>query len=389
MRKKLICWLLVMLFACLQLGGVTVFAAEAGSTTLNLSCQSAYICDAQNQTVLYEKNADKRVSPASITKVMSVILILEAIESGALHLQDKVTASAHAAAMGGSQIWLEVGEEMTVDELLRAVLVGSANDATVALAEAVSGSEEAFVEKMNQKAQSLGMKNTHFVNAAGLDADGHYTTARDVGKMSAELLSHPKVMEYTTIWMDELRDGKTQLVNTNRLVRNYMGITGLKTGTTGKAGRCLVASAKRDDLHTIAVIMGCDNNDARYGGAEKMLNWAFANYAAVIPKDVTLDLEPLPVLNGQSQKVKVYADIENSVVLPKGKEGELTYRITMAKNVKAPVEDGQTVGEVQVLLGDEVCSGYVVRAAQSVKPMNFAVAFWRYFQALIGVQIDQ
>jgi len=377
--KKVLCLLL-----CLPLLLVPL-SVSAEETALSLNCRAAILVDVDTGLVLYEKEADKSVSPASITKVMSILLIMEALSSGALHLEDRVTASAHASSMGGSQIWLEHGEEMSVDELLRAAMIGSANDATVALAEAVAGSEEAFVQRMNEKAAELQMTHTHFCNASGLDAETHLTTARDIATMCRALLAYPEVQKYSTTWMDELRDGKTQLVNTNKLVHSYEGITGLKTGTTGKAGRCLAASAEREGFHVLAVIMGCDQNEDRYGGAEKMLNWAFANYEAVVPKDGAKGLEPLKVLCGKEERVAVYADITKPVVLEKGKKEQLTYQITLAKDVLAPVEEGQCVGKVEVLSEGKILSEYPILCAKSVECMTFQTAFVLFWKDFVNI----
>jgi len=243
----------------------------------SIPAKSAILMDQQSGRVLFEQNADEPVAPASITKIMTLLLVIEALEEGKISLEDKVVTSELAASMGGSQIWLEPGEEMTVDELLRAVAIASANDASVALAEHVAGSEPAFIERMNKRAAQLGMQNTRFLNCTGLDEEGHVTTARDVAIVSRELISHPMIIEYSTIWMDELRNGETQLVNTNKLVRFYPGATGLKTGTTSIAGSCLSATATRDGLSLVAVVMGAPNSDSRFAAARGLLDYGFAN----------------------------------------------------------------------------------------------------------------
>lgn len=364
---------------------ICTFSASAEEQPLSLNCKSAIIIEAETGKVLYEKNADQTLAPASITKVMTMLLVMEAISSGALHYEDRVTASAHAASMGGSQIWLEPGEEMSVDELIRATMIASANDAAVALAEKVSGSEEAFVLRMNEKATELGMDNTKFCNAAGLDEEGHLTTAHDIGLMCRALLQYDEIQNYSTVWMDYLRDGTTELVNTNKLVHSYDGITGLKTGTTGQAGRCLAASAKKDNFHVIAVILGCDNNDDRYGGAEKMLDWAFANFESVVPKDATLDMESVTVLHGVSQSVAVYSDIRNPVIVEKGQKDKLQYRVTVAKDVQAPVEEGQNIGSVQVVLEEEVLGTYAICCKNEVKEMDLFTGMMLFFQEILKI----
>ncbi|MBQ2792748.1 MAG: D-alanyl-D-alanine carboxypeptidase [Oscillospiraceae bacterium] len=246
----------LLLAVCLTVTPVSADEMQPQQTDMALDCRSAILIEQNTGQVLYEENADEPMAPASITKIMTLLLTFEAMEQGKFGLDTPLTCSEHAASMGGSQIWLEVGETMTVDEILRATFISSANDAAVVLAEAVAGSEEAFVAQMNQKAAQLGMKNTHFQNATGLDAPEHYSTARDIAVMSAALLHYPGVTDYSTVWMDSLRDGATQLVNTNKLVRFYDGATGLKTGTTDGAGSCLAASAKRGELSLVAVSLG-------------------------------------------------------------------------------------------------------------------------------------
>ena len=263
---------------------VTASATIPMSTAPEIAAKSVILMECSTGKVLYENNADESLSPASITKIMTMLLIAEYLDNGNLLLTDKVTASEHAVSMGGSQIWLEVGEQMTVEELLKAVAVGSANDASVALAEHIAGSEEGFVGMMNEKAQTLNMTNTVFKNACGLDEDGHITSARDVAIMSCELLKHDIIKQFTTIWMDSLRDGSTELVNTNKLVRFYSGATGLKTGTTDNAGCCLSASAKRDGMEIVAVVMNAESSNERFTGAKKLLDYGFANWCLSKPE---------------------------------------------------------------------------------------------------------
>ena len=252
--------------------------AAAITPGVDLPVKSAVLMDQGSGTILYAENEDVQLPPASITKVMSLLLVMEAIDSGKISLTDKVVCSDTAAAYGGSQIWLKPGEEMTVDDLLKAAAISSANDATVCLAEYVAGSEEAFIGLMNQRAAELGMANTTFRCAAGLDQPGHLSTAKDVAIMSRALLGHPLILNYSTVWMDSLRGGETQLVNTNRMIRFYQGATGLKTGTTSGAGSCLAASASRDGLGLIAVVMGADTSDHRFAAARSLLDWGFANF---------------------------------------------------------------------------------------------------------------
>ena len=259
------------------------FSVTAFADGISISAKSAILVERSTGRVLFEYEADKQMPPASITKIMTLLLVMEAIESGKLNFETEVTASEHACSMGGSQIWLEPGEVFTVHELLKAATIASANDACVALAEAVSGSEEAFVELMNQRAAELGMENTVFKNSTGLDAEGHVSTAKDIAKMSAALLSHEKIKEYSTVWMDSLRNGETELTNTNKLVRFYKGCTGLKTGSTDEAGCCLAASAERGGMELVSVTLGSPNTDERFAAGRKLLDYGFANFAVAKP----------------------------------------------------------------------------------------------------------
>ena len=361
--------------------------AEAGEMQVQLSLpvKSAILIDQNTGGVLYEMNADEKLPPASITKIMSLLLIMEALESGKIALEDTVTCSDVAAGFGGSQIWLKPGEEMTVDDLLKAVAVQSANDATVCLAEYVAGSEEAFVQMMNRRAAELGMENTHFACCAGLDEAEHYTTARDIALMSRELLRYPKITEYTTIWMDTLRGGATSLVNTNRLVRFYQGATGLKTGTTSKAGCCLSASASRDGLGLIAVVLGAENSDKRFSAARALLDWGFANYAAVTvtpPEDLGL----LPVTRGTASVVELTATPPaEGIVIPKGQQEALVQTVELQESLEAPVAAGTEVGTVTVTVDGVAVAAYPVVTAAAVDRMTFGRAFSRLGGRLLAM----
>jgi len=342
---------------------------------VTIKATAAILMERSTGKVLFEANADQQAPPASITKIMTLLLVMEALESGKFKMETEVTASEHACSMGGSQIWLEPGETMTVNELLKATAIASANDACVALAELVSGTEEAFVELMNRRAQELGMTNTVFKNATGLDAGGHLSTARDIAVMSAELLKHDAIKEYSTVWMDSLRGGKTELVNTNRLVRFYKGCTGLKTGSTDEAGCCLAAAAMRNGMELISVTLGSPNTDARFDAARKMLDYGFANFAVVQPPDVSDSLQPVPVVKGVEGYVQPVCDEPEKIVVNKGDEEKIEPRVTMLKSVEAPVEQGTKLGKVEVLLGGEVVSEYAVVAKKAVDRLTFASAF--------------
>ncbi len=343
---------------------------------IELEAKSAILIEQSTGKVLYEDNADVQMSPASITKIMSMLLIVEHIESGALTLETMVQCSEHAASMGGSQIWLEPGEQMTVHDLLKAVSIGSANDATCALGEAVSGSEESFVALMNTRAAELGMTNTVFKNCSGLDADGHVSTARDIAIMSKELLKHEMIYDYTTVWMDTLRGGQTQLVNTNKLVRFYDGATGLKTGTTNNAGCCLSASATRNGLNLIAVVLGSDNSDKRFRSARKLLDMGFANYEFA-NIDIILPTDTVLVKNGTEKFVKIYTDVSQNFLLPKGSKSSVTIEYSIPNEITSPVMAGDVIGRVCIKLGDEQIGETDIKAVDTVEEMNFIEAFKR------------
>lgn len=341
----------------------------------SIPAKSAILMDQQSGRVLFEQNADEPVAPASITKIMTLLLVIEALEEGKISLEDKVVTSELAASMGGSQIWLEPGEEMTVDELLRAVAIASANDASVALAEHVAGSEPAFIERMNKRAAQLGMQNTRFLNCTGLDEEGHVTTARDVAIVSRELISHPMIIEYSTIWMDELRNGETQLVNTNKLVRFYPGATGLKTGTTSIAGSCLSATATRDGLSLVAVVMGAPNSDSRFAAARGLLDYGFANYVSVTPPSIADRLTPVKVLHGVKDSVMPVYTSPGNIVVEKELEDKIEQVITLAEDVQAPVAMGQVLGTVEIMVDGAVVGSYPLKAGEEIERMTFPRAF--------------
>ena len=349
----------------------------------SVPAKSAILMSQESGQVLFEKDADILHPPASITKVMTMLLVVEAIDGGRLYLDDMVTITDHASSMGGSQIWLEPNEQMTVGDLFKAVAISSANDASCALAEHLAGSEETFVEMMNRRANELGMENTSFVNCSGLDAEGHFSTARDISIMSRELLKHPVVGEYSTVWMDSLRDGETQLINTNKLVRFYEGCTGLKTGTTDGAGSCLSASAVRDGLGLVAVVMGCTTSDDRFASARGLLDYGFANYTLVSPPPVDNQLTPVKVLRGVEESVALMYDSPGQFLIDRNEEENIRQEVAIAEDVQAPVEEGQSLGRVKVYIGDEIVSQYDLKAAESVAKMNFSRAFARMLGAAV------
>lgn len=323
------------------------------SNNLELQSCSGILIEQHSGQILYEHNSHEQLRPASVTKVMSILLIMEAIDSGTLSYTDKIPCTETAAAMGGSQIWLDVREELTVAEMLKAICVVSANDCTVAMAEYLCGSQEAFVEKMNAKAQELGMKDTSFKNCHGLDEDGHLTSAHDIALMSKELLTkHPDITKYTTIWMDSLRDGKSQLVNTNKLIRNYKGITGLKTGSTSLALYNLSASATREGLSLIAVIMKGPTSAIRFSDAQKLLDYGFSNYSYKSFANQNEVIKSVTVTKGVNQEVNAIYETSPAFLIKKGDESNINYEVILANTVQAPVYEGQLLGTVKYFLND-------------------------------------
>ncbi len=352
----------------------TVTANAAIGTTLDIKAKSAILIEKNTGEILYEMNADEQLPPASITKIMSLLLIMEAIDQNKMTLEDILTASEHACSMGGSQIWLEPNEPMSVDDLLKAAVIASANDATVVLGEHIAGSEEGFVAMMNQKAADLGMTNTHFENATGLDAEGHVSTAHDVAIMSAELIKYDLIKNYSTVWMDTLRDGESELVNTNKLVRFYEGTTGLKTGTTSGAGYCLSATAERNGLELVAVIMAGDTSQDRFNGAKKLLDFGFANYeyASIVPEIKTQEIS---VKNGVQQKTEISASSSFGALLKKSEAAAVTQKLNLPQNISAPVKKGDKIGTVDFYLGDTQIGGVDVVSTKDVDKMTFLTAF--------------
>ena len=371
MKKKrvLACLLAVILFVSSI--GLAAGAEEENTKEDTLAAPSAILMEANTGMILYEKNPDEKRPCASITKVMTLLLVMEALDDGKIALSDMVSTSEHAASMGGSDIWLKPGESMSVDDLLKATVIASANDAAVALAEYVAGSEEAFLDQMNQRAKELGMTNTVFKNCNGLDEEGHVTTARDVAIMSRELIKHEKIFDYSQTWIDYLRDGQTQLVNTNKLLKTYNGITGLKTGTTGKEGSCISATAERDGVSLIAVVLGCANTKDRFSSAASLLDQGFANWSVTVPTVPQESLTAVPVENGMLDSVEIQVDTSQGVVVPKGKKDQVTCKVELSESVTAPVKKGQKVGKVICSLEDEILAEYPVTAKGDVEEITF------------------
>ena len=360
---------------------------ESNSNTLNLESGGAVLIEQTTGQVLYDHNMHEKLRPASVTKVMSILLIMEAVDSGQISLQDKVPCSENAAGMGGSQIWLEVGEELTVDEMLKAICVVSANDCTVAMAEYLCGSEEAFVSKMNERAKELGMNDTTFKNCHGIDEDGHLTSAYDIALMSRELLNnHPTILNYTTIWMDTLRDGESELVNTNKLIRNYKGATGLKTGSTSVALYNLSASATRDGMSLIAVILKAPTTKLRFSEAQKLLDYGFNNYefkSLAVKGNV---LKEADVTKGVTSKVNLIVENDVGILLKKGENKNVSQTINLDENLSAPVYEGQKVGEIVFTLNNEEIGRTNIVAEKAIEKKTFfsisAYVYMNWFNVL-------
>lgn len=370
------------------LTGAEALSSEADAvqtTALSLNAKSVILMEASTGRVLYESNADERLRPASVTKIMTILLVMEAIKAGTISYDDIVSVSENAASMGGSQVYLEPGEQMSVEELLKCVIISSANDASVALAEHVAGSEEAFIQRMNERAEQLGMKNTHFVNTSGLDdapeSDKHLTSARDVAIMSRELINnHPDVFKYSTIWMDTIRNGAFGLTNTNRLIRFYRGATGLKTGSTSKAGFCISATAERDGMSLIAVVMASPTRDIRNEAAKTLLDYGFANFCVYSTEGGSAGL--IPVTGGVAPTAEAHYD-KFSVVLPKGKDKNVVEEIKLNESVAAPVKEGDEVGVVTYTLDGEVIGTVPITAANSVAKIGYGGLLLRLIRSFL------
>ena len=362
-------------------------SAKLDSNNLQLESESGILIEQHSGQILFEHNSHEKLRPASVTKVMSILLIMEAIDSGTLSYTDKIPCTEAAAAMGGSQIWLDVREELTVDEMLKAICVVSANDCTVAMAEYLCGSQEAFVEKMNTKAQELGMKDTSFKNCHGLDEDGHLTSAYDIALMSRELLNkHPSITKYTTIWMDTLRDGKSQLVNTNKLIRNYKGMTGLKTGSTSLALYNLSASATRDGLSLIAVIMKGPTGAIRFSEAQKLLDYGFSNYQYKELAGKYECLKNVTVQKGTEDNLNILFDEDAGVIIKKGENKNIEQIISVPDTLIAPITKGQKVGEVSYCLDGERITTINIIAEKEIKKIsliNFSSKLYKSWFCLL------
>ena len=372
--------LFAVLLAVVIIGASAVSAGALGEG--DISAPAAVLMDADTGKILYEKNAHEQRACASITKVMTLTLVMEAVDSGKIHMDDVVTASAHAASMGGSDIWLEEGEQMTVDDMIKATAVASANDAAVALAEFICGTEDDFVSAMNEKAKALGMDDTTFMNCNGLDEEGHITSAYDVALMSRELIKHEKIFDYTNIWLDNLRGGETQIVNTNKLLRSYDGITGLKTGTTGEAGACISATAERNGLSLIGVVLGADSGKERFRDAATLLDYGFANFES---KELGLEeeLAPITVEGGMEDEVSISCEGVTGLTVPKGEGKGITQTVDIPESLTAPVRKGDIVGRVVFTLNGEELASFDVTANDDVEEKSFGSILGLLLHSLI------
>ena len=375
--KKVICFFICV---CFMMQSVVVFAE--GNTDLGLNAKSAILMEESTGNILYESNPDERLPIASVTKVMTMLLIMEAVDSGKISLDDMVTVSENAMSYGGSTMFLETGEQLTVNDMLKGIAVASANDGCVAMAEHLAGSESAFVDMMNEKAKKLGMENTHFMNTNGLDEEDHYSSARDVAIMSRELMKHETIFNYTSIWMDTLRGGKFQLANTNKLIRFYDGANGLKTGSTSKALCCLSAAAKRNDMQLIAVVLGAPTSAERFASAKSLLDYGFANYAVNTQITAGDEVQKIAVEKGVDKEVGVVAGDSCSTLVKKGQEDNITKEIKIDETITAPIEAGQKIGTMTISRDSEVIADIDLNASSAVEKKGIGLIIKDFFATI-------
>lgn len=375
--KRVICFFICV---CFMMHSVVVFAE--GNTDLGLNAKSAILMEESTGNILYESNPDERLPIASVTKVITMLLIMEAVDSGKISLDDMVTVSENAMSYGGSTMFLETGEQLTVNDMLKGIAVASANDGCVAMAEHLAGSESAFVDMMNEKAKKLGMENTHFMNTNGLDEDDHYSSARDVAIMSRELMKHETIFNYTSIWMDTLRGGKFQLANTNKLIRFYDGANGLKTGSTSKALCCLSAAAKRNDMQLIAVVLGAPTSAERFASAKSLLDYGFANYAVNTQITAGDEVQKIAVEKGVDKEVGVVASDSCSTLVKKGQEDNITKEIKIDETITAPIEAGQKIGTMTISRDGEVIADIDLNASSAVEKKGIGLIIKDFFATI-------
>jgi len=377
--KRFFCMILVAAMA------VGLIPLQAQAVELDVAGKSAVLMDAATGTIIYENNAHEPLAPASVTKVMTMLLIMEAIDDGRIGWNDQVVTSEAAAAKGGSQIYLKVGESMSITDMVKSIAVSSANDCACAMAEHIAGSESAFVDMMNARAKELGMNDTNFVNCTGLDDDenakDHKTSAYDIALMSRELLTkHPDIKKFTTIWMDTVRDGAFGLSNTNKLVRFYKGATGLKTGFTSGAGYCLSAAAERDGLELIAVVMGCETSADRFAACKSMLDYGFANFAVIDPTPESNSR--IPVKLGTADFVTAVPANRDALLIEKAQRNQVNIRTELEESVTAPVSQGQRLGTLSIQVGDQVIRQIPMVAKEAVPKLSFGQMFWQVLKSI-------
>ena len=387
--KKAICLLLII--SVFSFIGTSVFATTPTEnenfnlvdTDFKINAKSAMLMEANTGKILFMQNEDEKASPASVTKIMTLLLVMEALQDGRITKDDKVLISDYAASMGGSQVFLEEGEQMTVKELIKCTVIASANDAAVALAEHVCGSEKIFVAAMNKRASELGMENTNFENVTGLDDTtvNHVTSAEDIAIMSKELLKYDMILEFSSLWQDTIRNGEFTLTNTNRLVRYYDGCNGLKTGSTDKAGYCMSATAKRDGMQLIAVIMGAPTRDVRNAEARALLDFGFSNYAVYSCEQ--RELENIPIYNGVKDNTTVYATPFNCII-PKAQIKNVDMVFEIPKNITAPVKNTDCVGKITYKLGEEVLGVSDIYVSEDIDEISFWDIFLRVIKNIFA-----
>ncbi len=385
LSEKLICVLSAFVFLFPKAAFAEPAPAADAKAAPEINAKAAVLMEQSTGNILFESNPNEQLPIASVTKIMTLLLICEALDSGELHLDDTVTASERAESMGGSTMFLEVGEQLKVDDMLKGITVASANDGCVAMAEHIAGSEAAFVEMMNSRAKELGMMNTHFVNTNGLDADEHFSSARDVALMSRELLTHKIIFNYTKIWTDELRGGKFQLANTNRLIRFYPGANGLKTGSTSVAGCCISASAERDGMQLIAVILGAPSSNDRFNSAKALLDYGFASYAVKTPVKSGCPAGEAPVQNGVTDNVSGIYTADFSELTSKSGKDEYTVDNVMRDNLQAPISVGDIIGTAEIRRNGEAAGAVDIAACESVDRLSFGDILKSYFTRALNL----
>lgn len=372
--KRVISLILVLSFVL----SFPICANAAENKKINV--KSSILMSLDTGDVIKQNNAYEHLSPASVTKLMSILLILEAIDSGKIKLTDEVAATENAVSKGGSQIWLEVGEKMTVNDLFKAVVIASANDACTLLGEYVAGSDSAFVDMMNKRVETLGLKNSHFENCTGLDDEvtNHYSCAYDLAVIAKEVMKHKLILKYSTVWLDSLRNGKTELNNTNKMINKYNGMTGLKTGTTSNAGFCLCATATRDGISFVSVVLGAQTSDERFALTQELLDYGFANYKLDNIKIDNSKLKTVKVKNGVDKSITPKCELNKKLLLPKNSD-KITYKYSFLDEVKAPVKKGDKLGVITVYSGNKKISSIELKSDKNIKSVTFLYIFKKMF----------